>query len=82
MCLFLFNERFDWRIFIVANYFLMRNKVASVIQYSVGEDRNFLFNISIEKGSIPIKVCNCPSNKFSICLFVVPDFLRVNIFVN
>ena len=79
MCLFFLNERFDcsvkpWGIFIATNYCLMRNKVAYYIQYSVAEDRNFLVNISIEKGSIPIKVSNCPFDKFSICLFVVLDF--------
>ena len=76
---FFLNERFDcsikpWVISIVTNYCLMRNKVAQYIKYSAAEDRNFLVNISIEKGSIPVKVSNCPSNRFSICLFVVPDF--------
>ena len=45
------------------------NKVGWYILNSVTEERNFLFNISIEKGPIPIKVSNCPSDKFIICLF-------------
>ena len=62
-----------WGIFIVTNYCLMGDKAASYIHYSVAEDSNFLVNISIEKGSIPIKVSNCPSDKFSTCLLIMPD---------
>ena len=40
----------------------------------VAEDRNFLVNISTENGSIPIKVTNCPFDKISISVFIVPKF--------
>ena len=48
--------------------------IFNIVQYGVAEDRNTLVNISIEKGSIPTKISNFPSDKFSICLFIVPDF--------
>ena len=47
------------------------------IQYSVAEDF-FLVNITIEEDSIPIKIRNFPSSKFSIGLFIVPDFSWVS----
>ena len=79
MYLFFLNERFDcfikpWGIFIVTNYCLMRNKVVWYIQDSVVEDVNFPVHISFEKGSISIKVSNCPSDNFIICMYLVPDF--------
>ena len=62
MCLIFLNKTFDC--------------FAKPWRNFVAEDRNFFIHISIEKGTIPIKGSNCPSDKFNIWLFIVSDFSR------
>ena len=50
-----------------------------VAQRFIGEKVNFL--IYIREGSSPVKLINSPSDKFSICFFIIPNssFVRQRI---